>query len=263
MSALRNPQSTIRNLLGLFFPARCRICGLLLEEITRVPVCRSCWEAVTPLPARGQCSICGLPVAGDLADNPGFRCGDCIKHPPYFDLARSYGAYGGALRELVHLLKYNGMTPLAKPLGERLAETAQSQSPPWAEVFIRCQAVVAMPLDPARRRSRGYNQAQMLARAAARRLQLPLLAGACIRVRATPPQAGLSRLQRQINVKGAFAADKRRVEGLVVLLVDDVMTTGATLNSCAQALLQAGAGEVLGLTVARALEHSDSLGGVV
>src|SRR5258706_8906589 len=117
----------VSSLANLFFPSPCRICRELLPGITRVPVCQECWQRVEPVPARGQCSLCGLPVEGDLAGLPNFRCGDCVQHPPSFDLARSYGVYGGALRELVHLLKYQGMTPLAGRLGVMMVEAAKRQ----------------------------------------------------------------------------------------------------------------------------------------
>ena len=236
------PGQILSSVLNLFFPSRCRLCGEFLEQITRVPVCAACWSAVVPLPAGGLCSVCGIPTSGEV-------CGECLQHPPHFDLARSFGEYRGNLRELIHLLKYQGMTPLAGPLASRMAEAACT--PPWKE----CQAVVALPLDPARRRERGYNQAELLARTLARHVSLPLIP-ACRRVRPTAPQAGLSRPERHKNVRNAFAADKRTVSGLVILLVDDVMTTGATLDSCAAALRDAGASAVFGLTAARTLVTS-------
>ncbi len=185
---------------------------------------------------------------GDLASAPDFRCGDCVLHPPAFERARSYGAYRGALRELVHLFKYRGMRPLSRPLGAWLAEVTR------VEGLAECEAVVPLPLDPERRRARGYNQSELLAREVARRLGLPLVPQACRRVRPTAPQAGLTRAQRRANVQGAFAADPRLVRNRTVLLVDDVMTTGATLNACARTLRQAGAARVLAVTVARTSE---------
>jgi ComF family protein len=175
-----------------------------------------------------------------------------VQHPPAFDLARSYGVYGGPLRELIHLLKYQGMTPLAGPLGARMVEAARRAE--CAGAYAACDAVVAMPLDAIRRRDRGYNQAELLAREVARGLDRPLWTGACRRVRSTTPQAGLSRTQRRANVNGAFAAEPRRVADRTILLVDDVMTTGATLSACSRALFQAGARRILALTLAHTAE---------
>lgn len=249
----------LSSLANLFFPAQCRICRELLPGITRVPVCQECWGKIEPTGATGQCSLCGLPVEGDLAALPQFRCGDCVRHPPSFDLARSYGVYGGPLRELVHLLKYQGMTPLAGPLGERMAEAAQRVE--CREAFATSEGVVPMPLDAVRRRQRGYNQAELLAREVARRLSLPLFADACQRVRATATQAGLTRPQRRANVQGAFAANPKVVADRTVILVDDVMTTGATLSACSRALFQAGAARILCLTLARTAEPFGNMPG--
>lgn len=239
-------------LANLFFPSPCRLCRELLSGITRVPVCQECWKRVEAVSARGQCSLCGLPVDGDLAGLPSFRCSDCVQHPPSFDLARSYGVYGGALRDLVHLLKYERMTPLSGRLGAMMVEAAQRQD--CAEAFAACDAVVALPLDPQRRRERGYNQAELLARHVAHGLRLPLSPDACRRIRATSPQAGLTRPQRRTNVQGAFEAVPDLVADKIILLVDDVMTTGATMSACSRALFQAGAKRILGLTLARTAE---------
>src|SRR5258706_281162 len=181
--------STLSATLGLFFPARCRVCDRLLEGISRVPVCPQCWTHLTPLPDEGLCGICGLPGSPELSV---FHCPACIEHSPRFTMARSFGAYGGALREIVHLLKYQGMTPLAQPLGDRMA--AAAARPGWRDEFAQSQAVVAVPLDSARRNGRGYNQAELLARVVARRMHLPLLPRRAFRrVRATTTQTGLTR----------------------------------------------------------------------
>jgi ComF family protein len=243
----------VLDLLGLFFPARCRICDRALDGISRLPICPRCWVDAAALSETGLCNLCGLP--GGPADVLIFQCAGCIQHPPRFALTRSYGEYGGALRELVHLLKYNGMIPLATPLGERLASVAET--PLWREEFASCQAVVPVPLDPARLRSRGYNQAELLGRVVARRLRLPLLPARTLRrVRATSTQAGLTRPQRRENVRGAFAAEGALVKDRQILLIDDVMTTGATLDCCAAALRSAGARRVVALCVARTPEPS-------
>ncbi len=244
----------LSDLLGLFFPSRCRICNQALDGISRVPICPRCWSDAAPLSESGLCKLCGLP--GGPPDVVVFQCPRCIEHSPRFAMARSFGEYGGALRELVHLLKYNGMIPLAKPLGKRLASVAEN--PAWREEFASCQAVVPVPLESTRLRSRGYNQSELLARVVARRLGLPLLpAPAFRRVRTTSTQAGLTRPQRRENVRGAFAAEGAAVKDRQILLIDDVMTTGATLDSCAAALRAAGATRVLALCVARTPEsHS-------
>jgi competence protein ComFC len=244
------------SLLNLFFPARCRLCTEFIDQISRVPVCPACWAAVEPLSSGGLCSVCGLPAPNDLAERPGCVCEECRQRPPHFELARSYGIYGGTLRGLIHLLKYQGMTPLAQPLARSMAQVAMD--PAWRESFARCAAIVALPLDPARHRERGYNQAELLARALSRHMAIPMLSGVCRRIRSTAPQAGLSRMDRHNNVRDAFAADKRLIGGRAVLLVDDVMTTGATLNSCAGTLRAAGAASVAALTSARTIQYLEA-----
>ena len=232
--------SIVTALAGLFFPARCRICDEILDGISRVPVCATCWNKLTPLPTSGVCRTCGLPGPPQLTE---YQCELCVEHPPRYAMARSFGEYGGALRDLLHLLKYDHMEPIANVLGEKLASVC-------GEEFARCQVIVAVPLESVRQRERGYNQAERIASSVARRLELPVTL-ALKRVRATTPQAGLSRQERRENVRDAFTAERKMVADRVVLLIDDVMTTGATLDSCAQALRAAGAREVLALTVAR------------
>ncbi len=158
-----------------------------------------------------------------------------------FDEAFCYGAYEGTLRKLIHLLKYSGMRSLALPLGDFLAAAM-----PRDRVF---DAVVPVPLHWRRWWQRGFNQSELLGKVIARRRGIPLLK-VLRRGAATRSQAGLSNAQRRENVAGAFRA-RRRVAGLRILLVDDVMTTGATAAACARALNKAGARSVSVLTLAR------------
>jgi ComF family protein len=237
------------SLFSVLFPDCCRVCGEQLVRWTRVPVCAPCLGGLLPLgPSAGFCRICGTPrqaIAGEL-------CGRCTAGEYNFDQARSFGAYEGALRELVHLLKYRRMRPLARPLGRRLAEAFDRE---WKREDY--DAIVAVPLSPARLRDRGYNQAELLARELARHTAIPCLRGVCRRVRATAPQTGLTRAQRLENLRGAFAAGPRAAEldGKRVLLIDDVFTTGATLTVCSQALRRSGARRVCALTLARTLQR--------
>lgn len=250
-SAASRQPGFFHSLFSVLFPDQCRVCGEQLAELTRVPVCRPCLDGLQPLSAgAGLCNCCGLPLEAVPA---GGLCGRCAADEYEFAQARSFGAYEGALREVLHLFKYQGMRPLAAPLAERMARVFREQQ--WEQAGFRW--LVAVPLDAARRRQRGYNQAELLARELGRRVGLPLLADACRRVRTTAPQTGLTRAQRMENVRGAFGPGRRA--GLLaesdVLLVDDVLTTGATLSACARALRQAGARRVSALTVARTVEH--------
>lgn len=160
-----------------------------------------------------------------------------------FDAAYSFGAYDGALRQLIHLFKYEGIRTLAKPLAEFLAAAYPRDQ--------RFQALVPMPLHWRRYWSRGFNQSELLARELGRRLGIPVVR-AVRRKRATAPQAGLTNSRRRQNVAGAFAARPEAVRHARFLLIDDVLTTGATAGACARALKRAGAGYVAVLTLARA-----------
>ena len=180
-------------------------------------------------------------------------CGHCVQREYAFDRARSYGAYEGTLRELIHLFKYRGMRPLARPLSACLVEVVRAEAAAGAGPW---DAIVAVPLAPGRERERGYNQARLLAAELARAIEVPVIDGVLRRVRATPPQTQLTRAQRLENLRGAFAPGRRasRVDGRGVLLVDDVFTTGATLSACARVLRQARASRVTAFTVARTPE---------
>jgi len=172
-------------------------------------------------------------------------CGRCTQSRPTFAGARSLYLYEGAVREAVHALKYNHLSTLARPMAEVMAGYLEAEALP-------VDLVVPVPLFGRRQRLRGYNQSALLAREVARLAGLPLGERGLTRRRDTPPQArSVDAEARRRNVAGAFAADKRRVEGRRVLLIDDVMTTGATLDACAQALRQAGAASVWALTFAR------------
>ncbi len=171
------------------------------------------------------------------------RCALCRRGLRGFDAAYAYGAYEDRLRELIHLFKYGRIRPLGRRLGEWLAGAA-----PLDQAF---DIVVPVPLHWRRRWQRGFNQSELLASAVARRFAAPLVR-ALRRRRATLVQAGLSNAGRRENVAGAFSVKRREaVEGRRILLIDDVMTTGATAAACAFALKRAGARYVALLTLAR------------
>jgi ComF family protein len=240
-------RASLHFLFSVFFPDNCRLCQEPLEEFTRAPVCRACLAGLRPLRARaGVCPGCGLP----LDSAAGGQCRQCAQGEYDFKQARSFGSYDGALRELLHLFKYARMRPLAAPLAARMAEVLERE---WGAGQF--DALVAVPLARDRQRERGYNQAQLLALELERRCRLPVLDGALSRVRATAPQTGLTRAQRLENLRGAFAAGPRAagLDARRILLIDDVMTTGATLSVCARVLSRAGAASVCALTVARTL----------
>jgi len=230
-------------LVWLLFPDDCRLCGRPLRGASRIPVCPACLRPPEPLSAEYFCVACRTPFLNRFPLDAEGRCGLCRRGLRGFDAAYSFGAYEGRLRELIHLFKYGGVRPLAGPLGEWLALAL-----PRDQSFDR---VVPVPLHWRRRWRRGFNQSALLARALARRFGLRITP-ALRRVRATAVQAGLSHSGRRANVAGAFRVRPGvRLDGRRVLLVDDVLTTGATASACAAALKQAGARYVAALTLAR------------
>ena len=195
--------------------------------------------------AGGWCDRCGLKVEGAVGHR--FVCALCATEPPAFDRARSAGRYAGVLRGLLHDFKYHHATWLTDDLVDLLHGCLLAHFP-----AAEADVVAPVPLHAIKRRERGYNQSALLAAALARRLGRPFVGEALARVRATPTQTRLSAPARRRNVHRAFVARETGwVRGRTVLLVDDVMTTGATLDEAAGVLAKAGAWRVRALTVAR------------
>jgi ComF family protein len=238
-------------LVSVFFPAGCRICDRLLTGASRVPICGDCLSSFVPAPGI-TCEICGRPL-GAWAPRPeqAQLCPACVDKTYAFDRARSFAVYEGALVDAILLLKFEQIGPLGSWFAERLAEIVRREGNAMA-----ADVVVPVPLHRQRERERGYNQAALLSRPLAKRLHLPHKAVLLMRTRARPDKRILTLEERWESVRGAFATRPgSQVDNLRVLLVDDVLTTGATLDACAQALRDAGAKSVFGLTVARAVRN--------
>lgn len=255
MVPLRNFASRIRPLIGevvdslaaLVFPAPCRICEATLIAAGRIPVCRECLDALRPL-SGPACQQCGRPFTSALAGAVATPlCHACRRGVYSFDLARSWGPYDDSMARAITLLKYQAVTPLAGWFALRLAECVAREPEAFA-----VDVIVPVPLDSTRQRERGFNQAELIGRPLARRLHVPLRSYLLVRTRPRPAKLRLTRRERWTTVRGAYGIrEGRRVDKLRVLLVDDVFTTGATLDACARALRLAGAARVIGLTVAR------------
>lgn len=228
----------IRSLFNRTVPPACLLCG---ARSTR-PLCAGCL-AELPWHRQPQCPQCALPTPD------GQRCGACLKHPPAFDRTHAALAYAFPLDQMIPRLKYHGQLAIAPVLGECLAEAVAAAPRP--------DRLIAMPLHAARIRERGFNHATEIARTVAKKLALPLDLASCRRIRDTPPQMGLKHDARRRNVRGAFACTGE-IRGQHIALVDDVMTTGTSLDELAATLKQAGAGQVSCWVVARTLLPGDS-----
>jgi ComF family protein len=231
-------------LVDCVFPATCDTCGRQLPLAHAHSLCAICVGGMVPLPPP-YCQRCGLPLAVELP-----CCATCARRPPAFSSARAAALYlpaAGGLNPLaaaVHALKYQRRRRVASALGALLAERY-----PFGDDVV----VVPVPLHPTRLRSRGFNQAVLLARVLARRRGLAVAARALRRVRPTVAQPGLGAAERRRNLRHAFAVrEPAAVRGRPVVLVDDVFTTGATADACAQALLAARVTRVDVFTVGRA-----------
>jgi len=229
--------------VNTIFPDECRVCGDGLSAVSRVPVCRRCLDDHTPLEAEFFCVACRMPFVNRAPLDDSGRCMLCRLGVSGYDAVYSYGSYEGSLRKLIQLFKYNGMRPLASHFGKLLALAL-----PREQQF---DLIVPMPMHWLRRWTRGYNQAALLAAQIARRWNAPVRS-VVRRRRATRPQAGLTNAKRRTNVAGAFRMRRGvRLDGMRVLLVDDVLTTGATASACARVLKRAGARQVTVLALAR------------
>lgn len=235
--------SLARTLLDLVYPRVCPGCGRPATGALTI-----CWECRAGLEWIGRpfCRVCGDPAEGMIEQ--AYTCGSCVHARPAFDGARSAARHRGALRDALHAFKYRGALGLADDLAGLLEGCLSAHYG-----GMRWDAVLCVPLAGKRQRERTYNQAALLASRLSRRMGTPLLRGALRRTRETQTQIHLTARQRRLNVRGAFGPGRTAdwVEGRRVLLVDDVMTTGATVNECARVLKSAGAMRVHVVTVAR------------
>jgi ComF family protein len=227
-------------LLALLVPSLCAVCEEPRTDLGGGGVCRACWASLPVLDSEAACPHCALPSGGA-------PCASCRLNPPSVTRTAAFGLYAGGLRRLHHTFKFAGWDLLAAPLGRRLASLARSTG-----IASGADALVPVPSTRRRNRERGYDPATLLADETGRLLATPRRA-LLSRTRETPPQSALPAARRRENVAGAFSASPR-ARGRTLVLVDDVVTTGATLFAAARALREAGAREVRALILARTPE---------
>ena len=238
----------MHGLLDLMLPPRCLRCGVTVEGQGRL--CAECWRSLTFL-GPPQCRLCGYPLPHALPAAP--LCGACAREEPPYDRARAALRYDDGARRLILAFKHADRTDTAPAFGVWLARAG-------AELLAEAELIAPVPLHRFRVLRRGYNQSAILARALAGETGLPLIPDLLQRPRATPSQQGLSGQARLENVTaGAFRVHpwhRQRAEGRRVVLIDDVLTTGATAGACARVLRRAGASQVDVLTLARVVRDA-------
>jgi ComF family protein len=226
--------------LDLVLPPRCMGCGLIVPADGSF--CPDCWASlafITP----PTCALCGDPF--EVPRESGSLCGACLAEPPRFN-ARAVVAYGGAAKDVILGLKHSDRDHLARAMGAQIARLGSD----WLVGAL----IVPVPLHRSRLWRRGYNQAALIARAVARASGADLALDLLERRKATPPSQGMNRTERAANVRGAFRVPqgkREKLRGRAVVLIDDVLTTGATADACARTLRRAGAATVNLLAWAR------------
>ena len=256
LSWLRGLGSAVVDLLFPPYCVACRRYGTWLcadcqckIELIHPPVCLRCGMPLDVSSATGsfQPTVASLAGSGQVRDEA-WLCGNCHDAPSPLTGLRACAFHSGPLRTAIHQFKYNDLKCLAAPFGDMMSQGWSLLAPGG----VVADLVVPVPLHRTRQRGRGYNQAALLAEQLGGRLDLPVRADVLIRTKATAPQVGLSTDERRANVHGAFACIDGSLAGTRVLLVDDVYTTGSTLEAASAALQQGGVESVWAYTLARA-----------
>jgi competence protein ComFC len=237
--------STLKLAELIFFPSLCELCSRLLEVPGEKIVCHSCLRELHPR-RTSYCLCCGRFF--DDSGEPHF-CRECLEQRTAFSMHRSCGSYEGKLKDIIILYKYKGY----KVLGKELALFAVKALGDEESLWWKLDALVPVPLHPKKEAQRGFNQAKVLALELAKLINVPVMERRLVKVKNTPPQTSLEVRDRHRNLRAAFDVIlPEKIEGKTLLLVDDVFTTGSTLQQCSLALKKAGPQEIRALTIAQA-----------
>ncbi|GER93367.1 ComF family protein [Dissulfurispira thermophila] len=227
----------VSKLLNIFFSAKCPICGNESDYHLYNPFCTRCWRGIERY-SGPACNICGMPTTSNLST----ICELCLKKPPAFSKVLYYGIYDGALKEAIHLLKFNGVKRLSGPLSLMLSELP----------IPKADGIIPVPLHPNRLYKREFNQTASISRHLSKNLKIPLMIDVLKKIKETPPQTDVSGKERFKNIRNAFKVC-REINGMNLLLIDDVITTGATIRECSKVLIKAGAKSVVVIALARSM----------
>ncbi len=230
----------LNNILNILFPETCPSCEDSSHNHSIAPFCSDCWQSMVPYKGP-KCQRCGKPLVSDVS----IICGECINDEPAFISAASFGLYNGPLKKAINLLKYHGVKRLSKPLSDILSRIN------LPEVDV----VIPVPLHHKRLREREYNQSALIAYRIAKKYDYDLIQNCLIKTKDTSPQVGLSSKDRRKNIKNSFEVRYQRIiTGKKILLIDDVITTGATIRECSRVLNKAGASFIYAVTLAHGMK---------
>ncbi len=225
----------LNNFLNILFPETCPSCAGRSHDHSIAPFCSECWQSLAVYNGP-KCQRCSKPLVSDVS----ILCGECIQDEPAFTYADIFSLYDGPLKKAINLLKYHGVKRLSKPLSNLLSRIKLPQ----------VDTVIPIPLHQKRLRQREYNQSALIAYHVAKRLERPLVTDCLIKIKDTPPQVGLSSKNRRLNIKNAFEVRSNNIKGGKILLIDDVVTTGATIRECSGVLKKAGVRSVYVIALA-------------
>jgi ComF family protein len=240
----------MRQAIRSFLPAACAACESPLSSDPVSLFCASCWNTIAPV-ALSRCAQCDRPLPSPVAftHSPTHRCHHCTVRPPAYVKAWTLFPYLPPLQDAICLYKYRGKVSLAKPLARLMIDALPAT--------LQADVIMPVPLHPSRLREREFNQSLLLADQIARHLHLPVSFTNLVRTLPSDPQSTLSRKERMKNLRRAFAVrDPGKIAQQRILLIDDVFTTGTTVNECAKVLRTSGAGDIVVLTLARTVEAS-------
>ncbi|MFH1015167.1 MAG: ComF family protein [Nitrospirota bacterium] len=223
-------------LLNSIYPSICPLCSNRSDSFQHSPICTNCWLGIKRY-SGPSCRICAAPLVSVYST----VCKECLIHSPSFSMVLNYGIYSDALAEAINLMKFSGLKRFANPLGQLLLTLEMPE----------CDGIIPVPLSKHALRERGFNQSLLMARVISKKVKMPLYMDMLLKRKDTLPQVGLSAKERMKNLKGAFKTSGK-INNMRLLLVDDVMTTGATARECSKTLMSAGAKEVIVITLARA-----------
>lgn len=234
----------LNDVCDIIFPPQCLACAELIKQPVKQIFCSGCLEKIKFITDR-FCPICGVPFWASPAGC--HICGNCLADKPYYSQARAVAGFETVIMDVIHKFKYGRNISTGYALGSFMADFSFPDFD-----LSEYSLLIPVPLHIKRLRERGFNQSLLLANQIGKKHKLPVDFSLLKRCKFTLTQTGLDKAEREINIKGAFAvADKEKIKGKKIILIDDVYTTGATINECARVLLKAGAQKTAVLTLSR------------